>query len=352
MEYYTEEDYQEIIDYAQEHYITVVPEIDVPGHTNAATASYGELRCDGEPTDFYTGASVGFSAVCTTKEFTYELLDDVIRELAEMTPGPYIHIGGDEADETSQEEYNQFISRVLDTVLSYDKTPMGWQQSPATDGILAADPPDETVIQYYADPRDEPTVIEAIQDGGHDIVLSPHSLAYPDYEYNENTDMGSTFSGRTSVENAYSWNPGSYLMDIDESTVLGVEGSLWSDDVETTPIMEYAAFPRMASYAEINWSPWDSIHDWEDFRLRLATQGPRWNALGVHFYRSPLVPWPSSLPDTYWETYYEVVSVLDEPLPFTIESDDSDSESFNPNDYSSDRLIRSAQGSSEGSDER
>jgi hypothetical protein len=72
----------------------------------------------------------------------------------------------------------------------------------------------------------------------------------------------------------------------------------------------------------------------------------------VHFYRSPLVPWPSSLPDTYWETYYEVVSVLDEPLPFTIESDDSDLESFNPNDYSSDRLIRSAQGSSEGSDER
>jgi hexosaminidase len=193
VEYYTEEDYQEIIDYAQEHYITVVPEIDVPGHTNAATASYGELRCDGEPTDFYTGASVGFSAVCTTKEFTYELLDDVIRELAEMTPGPYIHIGGDEADETSQEEYNQFISRVLDTVLSYDKTPMGWQQSPATDGILAADPPDETVIQYYADPRDEPTVIEAIQDGGHDIVLSSHSLAYPDYEYNENTDMGLPF---------------------------------------------------------------------------------------------------------------------------------------------------------------
>ena len=69
-------------------HITVVPEIDVPGHTNAATASYGELRCNGEPTDFYTGASVGFSAVCTTKEFTYELLDDVIRELAEMTPGP------------------------------------------------------------------------------------------------------------------------------------------------------------------------------------------------------------------------------------------------------------------------
>jgi len=98
----------------------------------------------------------------------------------------------------------------------------------------------------------------------------------------------------------------------------------------------------MASYAEINWSPWDLTHDWEDFRLRLATQGPRWNALGVAFLPITAGSLAEQLPDTYRETYYEVVSVLDEPLPFTIESDDSGSESFNPNDYSSDRLIRSA----------
>ena len=98
--FFTQEEYKDIVQYAQERFITIVPEIDMPGHTNAALSSYAELNCDGKATKLYTGTKVGFSTLCTDKEITYKFVDDVIRELAAITPGPYIHIGGDESHVT------------------------------------------------------------------------------------------------------------------------------------------------------------------------------------------------------------------------------------------------------------
>ena len=86
--------------YAAENYITIIPEIDMPGHTNAALASYAELNCDGQATKVYTGMKVGFSSLCVDKEITYQFVDDVIKEMAALTPGDYIHIGGDESHAT------------------------------------------------------------------------------------------------------------------------------------------------------------------------------------------------------------------------------------------------------------
>jgi len=95
--YYTQREYKDLVKYAASRHITIVPEIDMPGHTNAALSSYAELNCNGIAPPLYTGTDVGFSSLCVNKEITYQFLDDVIRELARMTPGPYIHIGGDEA---------------------------------------------------------------------------------------------------------------------------------------------------------------------------------------------------------------------------------------------------------------
>ena len=92
--FYTQEAYEEIVKYAAERYITIVPEIDMPGHTNAALASYPELNCSGVAPELYTGTRVGFSTLCIDKEITYEFIDDLVRELAALSPGPYIHIGG------------------------------------------------------------------------------------------------------------------------------------------------------------------------------------------------------------------------------------------------------------------
>ncbi len=115
--FYTQEEYKGIVKYAQDRYITIIPEIDMPGHTNAALASYAELNCSGKATELYTGTKVGFSTLCTDKEITYKFIGDVVRELAEMTPGPYIHIGGDESHVTPMEDYIPFINRVQEIVL-------------------------------------------------------------------------------------------------------------------------------------------------------------------------------------------------------------------------------------------
>lgn len=123
--YYTKEQYAALIEYAQERHIMVVPEIDMPGHTNAALASYAELNCDGEAPPLYTGTSVGFSSLCIDKPVTYQFVDDVVRELAAMTPGPYIHIGGDEAHSTAHEDYVRFVNRVQGIVSSHGKDMIG-----------------------------------------------------------------------------------------------------------------------------------------------------------------------------------------------------------------------------------
>lgn len=282
--YYTKADYKRIVRYAQRRSITIVPEIDMPGHTTAALASYGKLNCDGTPPDLYTGTEVGFSSLCVDKGVTYEFVDDVIREVAAMTPGPYIHIGGDEAHETSPADYDRFMDRVVPMVRKYGKTPIGWHQ------ITGADPPTRTTVQYWGTDSEDRAVPAAAREG-HQIVLSPASHAYLDMKYNESTELGLTWAGYTPVKDAYGWNPGSYLKGVSEQAVLGTESPLWSETVDTIDEVEFLAFPRLAAVAELGWSP-ASAHSWSRFRERLAEQGPRWNVMDVDFYRSPQVPWP------------------------------------------------------------
>jgi hexosaminidase len=119
--FYSQEDYKELVRYAEQRNIIIIPEIDMPGHTNAALASYPELNCDGIARKLYTGTRVGFSSLCTQKEIVYEFVDDVVREIAAITPGPYFHIGGDESHSTEHLDYVYFINRVRKIVTSYNK---------------------------------------------------------------------------------------------------------------------------------------------------------------------------------------------------------------------------------------
>ena len=126
--YYTKDEYKDIVQYAQERFITIIPEIDMPGHTNAALASYPELNCNGKAPDLYTGTEVGFSTLCTDKEITYKFIDDVIGELVELTPGIYFHIGGDESHSTPMKDYIPFVNRVQKIVLAHGKQIIGWDE--------------------------------------------------------------------------------------------------------------------------------------------------------------------------------------------------------------------------------
>ncbi|OEU87271.1 beta-N-acetylhexosaminidase [Streptomyces abyssalis] len=284
--HYTKADYREIIRYADEHELTVVPEIDMPGHTNAALASYAELNCDGVAPPRYTGIEVGFSSLCVPLDVTYDFVDDVVRELAEMTPGRYLHIGGDEAHSTSHEDYVAFMERAQKTVAKYGKTVIGWHQ------LTGAKPAEGAVAQYWgtSGAADEPEVVEAAKKGTK-LILSPANRAYLDMQYNEDTPLGLHWAGYVEAEQSYSWEPGSYIEGAPEGAVLGVEAPLWSETLENSEHIEFMAFPRLPGIAELGWSP-ESALGWEGYRERLAEQGPRWEQLGMEYWRSPQVPWP------------------------------------------------------------
>ncbi|MGH3313404.1 MAG: beta-N-acetylhexosaminidase [Streptomyces sp.] len=285
--YYTKDDYREILRYADERELTVVPEIDMPGHTNAALASYAELNCDGVAPPRYTGTEVGFSSLCVPLDVTYDFVDDVVRELAEMTPGRYLHIGGDEAHSTSHEDYVAFMERAQKTVAKYGKTVIGWHQ------LTGAKPAEGAVAQYWgtSGAEDEPEVVEAAKKGTR-LVLSPANRAYLDMQYNEDTPLGLHWAGYVEAKQSYDWDPGSYIKGAPADAVLGVEAPLWSETLENSEHIEFMAFPRLPGIAELGWSP-ASAHDWEKYRVRLAQQGPRWEQLGMDYWRSPQVPWPA-----------------------------------------------------------
>jgi hexosaminidase len=287
--FYTKADYREIVRYAASRYLEVVPEIDMPGHTNAALASYAELNCDGVAPPLYTGTEVGFSSLCVPKEITYDFVDDVIRELAALTPGRYLHIGGDEAHSTSHEDYVKFMDRVQPVVAEYGKTVVGWHQ------LTGATPAKGAVAQYWGlddTSAEEKERVAAAARNGTGIVLSPADRIYLDMKYTADTPLGLDWAGLVEVKRSYDWDPGTYLPGVPASAVRGVEAPMWTETLTNSADIEYMAFPRLAGAAELGWSP-AATHDWDRYKVRLAAQGPRWEALGIDYYRSPQVPWPA-----------------------------------------------------------
>ncbi|SDP91684.1 hexosaminidase [Actinopolyspora xinjiangensis] len=281
--YYTKREFAEIVRYASSRNITIVPEIDMPGHTNAALASYAELNCDGEAPDLYTGIKVGFSSLCIDKEITYEFVDDVIREVAAMTPGQYLHIGGDEAHATTDEDYRKFMSRVLPIVEKYGKTPLGWHE------YAKANPSESAMVQYWGTTNSNAEVAEAAA-RGNEILLSPAHKSYLDQKYNEDTELGLDWAGPTTVREAYDWDPGGFMKSVPESSIAGVEAPLWSETLTNSDEIEFMAFPRLPAIAELGWSSADEL-DWSSFRQRLAKQAPSWEEQGIDYYRSEQIPW-------------------------------------------------------------
>ncbi len=278
--FYTQEQYTELINYASDRQITIIPEIDMPGHTNAALASYAELNCDGKARELYTGTEVGFSTFCTGSEYTYEFIDDVIRELAELNPGPYIHIGGDESHSTPLEDYIPFVNRVQEIVVKYGKKVIGW------DEIANATPVENSTVQFWADVENTTMGVEK----GAKVIMSPASRAYLDMQYDSTTHLGLHWAGYIEIDHGYTWDPATLVPGIAKENILGVEAPLWSETVTNIDEVEYMVFPRLPGYAEIGWSAPDK-RNWDEYKTRLAKYGKRFEAKGIDYYKSALVPW-------------------------------------------------------------
>jgi hexosaminidase len=280
--YYSQEDYAHLVRYAAERYITIVPEIDMPGHVTAALASYPELNCSGEAPDLYTEINVGYSSLCIGTPATDRFLVDVIGELAAITPGPYLHVGGDEAQATSTADYVRFIARVQELVSQNGKILVGWEE------IAQAPLASESLAQHWH--LDDGYAALATNQGMQ-VIMSPSGYAYLDMKYDASTPLGLEWAGQISLQRAYSWDPAQIVPGVTEAHILGVEAPLWSETLETLADVHYMAFPRLAGHAEIGWSP-QASRSWEDYRQRLAGQGPRLDRLGVNYYRSPEIDWP------------------------------------------------------------
>lgn len=278
--FYTQEQYTELVNYAMDKQITIVPEIDMPGHTNAALASYAELNCDGIARELYTGTKVGFSTLCIGKESTYQFIEDVIRELAEITPGPYIHIGGDESHSTPIEEYISFVNQVQRIVLKYGKRVIGW------DEIANATPVEGAVVQYWDKAANMTMGIEK----GAKVIMSPAKYAYLDLKYGPTTVLGLNWAGYIEVDRGYSWDPATLIPGVSNEKILGIEAPLWSETVSNINEVEYLVFPRLPGYAEIGWTSPDK-RSWDEYKIRLAKHGKRLDDLDINYYRSNRVMW-------------------------------------------------------------
>lgn len=273
--FFTQEQYSEIVKYADDRFITVIPEIDMPGHVNAALSSYPVLNCNGKATKMRTDMRVGYSSLCIEKDTTYAFIRDVIGEVAALTTGKYFHIGGDEAQATKKKDYIYFIEKVQKIVADNDKIMMGW------DDITAAKLNEGTIAQHW---EKEKNARQAMAQNLK-IVMSPAKKAYLDMKYDKESKHGLRWAGLIPVDTGYIWNPATYIDGIGKENILGVEAPLWAETISNLDEAEYLLFPRLPGYAEMNWTQ-DTLRTWDDYRVRLSKEKAKWDIWGVDYFPS------------------------------------------------------------------
>ena len=298
--FFTQEQYKELVAYAQARYMTLIPEIDMPGHINSALASYGELNggtivpeegrvkfennpiLDGKqkPTELYTGTEVGWSTLRLEKPSTMKFVEDVIRELSAITPGPYIHIGGDEAHVTKKPDYIEFINRFSRIVKDNKKIMIGWEE------IAQGDIDSSAVAQHWH----EPNYARMAAEKGAKIIMSPSKKVYLDMQYDSTTRIGLHWAAYIEADDAYNWDPFSHVEGVEPTSILGVEAPLWGETIDTMDDIEYLLFPRITAVSELGWTPAES-RSWESYRARIGNHSTRWKLMGIDYFPSTRVEW-------------------------------------------------------------
>ena len=278
--FYTQEQYADIVKYAAERYIMIIPEIDMPGHINAAMASYPELNCTNKATELYTGTDVGFSSLCTGKEITYQFITDVLSEIAAITPGPYLHIGGDESHVTKLEDYIPFVNRVQEIVSKLGKKIIGW------DEIALSTLRPNSMVQYWAKADN---AVKGVKQGAK-VIMSPAANCYLDMKYDSTTTLGLHWAGYVETDQCYNWDPATLVPGVGKADILGIEAPLWTETISNMKELEYMVFPRLLGLADLGWRS-SSAGNWNEYKIRLAKQGDRLKAMQINYFHSKLIPW-------------------------------------------------------------
>lgn len=291
--FYTKEDVREVLAYAKERFITVIPEIEMPGHTSEVFAAYPELSCSGEKLSVQTGSYWPNTDIfCAGKEETFEFIENVLDEVCELFPSEYIHIGGDEAfkeawencplcqtrirneglkDEHGLQSY--FIKRIEKYLNAKGKKLIGWDE--ILEGGLA---PEATVMSW----RGMQGGIDAAKQG-HDVVMTPTSHCYFDY-YQANPEFEpEAIGGFTTLKKVYSFEPiPDDLSEEEAKHILGAQGNIWTEYISTPAHAEYMSIPRMLALAEVAWTPAEK-KSWRHFNKRLQHHFKYFDLKGINY---------------------------------------------------------------------
>jgi hexosaminidase len=290
--FYTQDEIREVVKYAADRYITILPEIELPGHASAAIAAYPELSCFPEEATkhparvTWAGDSTGkqvqqswgvYPDVFAPTEYTFKFLENVLDEVIQLFPGTYIHIGGDECpkdnwkrsafcqqlikDKNLKDEHglqSYFIGRIEKYLNSKGKQIIGWDE--ILEGGLA---PNATVMSW----RGEKGGIEAAQQK-HSVIMTPGSHVYLDHSQTKKEDSV-TIGGYLPIQRVYSYEPVPKELNEEQAKlVAGAQGNVWTEYMKTPSKVEYMIFPRMSALSEVLWSPKEN-RNWADFEKRI-----------------------------------------------------------------------------------
>jgi hexosaminidase len=292
--FYTQDEIRDVVAYAKARYVTILPEIEMPGHSKAALAAYPELGCTPGPFEVRTTWGIDEDIYCP-KEETFTFVENVLTEVMALFPGQYVHIGGDEAPKTrwqasavaqgviqreklkdEHELQSYFIQRVEKFLNAHGKRLIGWDE--ILEGGLA---PQATVMSW----RGISGGIAAAR-ANHDVVMTPGSHTYFDHNQGDIRFEPLNIGGSLPLDTVYAYEPIPDSLTAEQGRhVLGSQGQLWTEYMPTTRQMEYMAYPRALALAEVVWSP-KSARNWESFRRRLLPRLLGLDRLGVN-YRFP-----------------------------------------------------------------
>lgn len=332
--FYTQEQAKELVKYAQERYITVIPEVDLPGHMLAALAAYPEMGCTGGPYEVCPRWGIFEDVICIGNEKSMQFLEDVMAEIIEIFPSKYIHIGGDEAPRTRWEKCPKCQARIKAESLKADKNHtaedrlqsycmariekflnskgrqiIGW------DEILEGDvAPNATVMSW----RGTSGGIKAAQ-LGHDVIMTPNVYCYFDYYQTADTkDEPFGIGGYVPVEKVYSLEPTASLTAEQAGHILGVQANLWTEYIPTTKHVEYMVLPRMAALAEVQWTQPEK-KDYKDFSKRLARLMQIYQRDGLNYAKHVFDLKADFTPDVNKKAVIVTLSTIDDaPIYYTL----------------------------------
>ncbi|WP_439184446.1 family 20 glycosylhydrolase [Carboxylicivirga taeanensis] len=300
--FYTQDEIRDIVNFAREHHIEIVPEIELPGHSLAALAAYPQLGCTGGPYEVATRWGVFDDVMCPGKESTFAMIDDILTEIADLFPGQYIHIGGDACTKTrwrnckhcqarikskgfenENDLEHYFIKRVQQTLTKLDKKMVGWNEI-MKDSTLK----DALIILW----QDDVNFKQAVGNNNK-IIKSPNNFLYFDHYQASPQNHPLAIGGYTPLKDVYHYKPlGPSLNKAEKESIIGLQANCWTEYMPTTDKFEFMLYPRLCAFSEIAWGN-DGQKDWPEFRRKLENHLERLSAKGVNYFYEVPKPIPN-----------------------------------------------------------